>query len=261
MPHAMLRLNKSASSPVLPSTLHVINSDAPSRPRRRLSTNDKNYHKWAIIIAVSILLSIMCIFFGLKTQSTLGYVNQYEHVDYALRLNSLNSVSPQRTSLPLSTFSDLSHAFENSDLVALYFAASWCPMSTPVSLLLDTFYGDNDTILNHDGTRKSLSIVYISSDKTIDEFNRYVHNRNWIAVPYESPQRNLLKRHFATCAQRELLELGIDRMHDIPTIIVIDSATQGIITFNGVKDLENLREESLEHWKAIQGWIRRAKAG
>ncbi len=201
----------------------------------------------------------MCKFFGLKPQSAISNVNQFEHVDSAIRLDSLNDVGSQRTSLPLSKFSDLSYTFENSDLVALYFAAAWCPMSTPVSLLLDTIFGDNDTLLNLDGTRKSLSIVYISSDKTIDEFNKFVHNRNWVSVPYESPQRTLLKRHFSTCAQSELVELGIDRMYEIPTIIVIDSATHGIITFDGVKDLENLREESLEHWKNMQGWIQTAK--
>jgi hypothetical protein len=48
-------------------------------------------------------------------------------------------------------------------------------------------------------------------------------------------------------------------MHEIPTIIVIDSASHGIITFNGVNDLETLGEESLEHWKDIQSWTRTAK--
>lgn len=263
MPHVIQRRHNSASSTVLPSIYDDVKSDEPLRPRRRRATQQVNINtcsgRWTIIIALTILLSIICIFFGSKTQSALNNVHQDEQADASIHIDSPRDVGIHRT-LPLSEFSDLTYALENSDLVALYFAASWCPMSTPISHSLDTTYGENDTLpLNRDGTRKPLSIVYVSSDKTNDEFNRYIRNRNWIAVPYESPQRNLLKRHFSTCAQRELVELGIDRMHEIPTIIVIDGATHGVITFNGVNDVTNMREKALNHWKDIQGWIRTAQ--
>jgi len=258
----------SSTSTVLPSTNQDIIPDAPSRPRRRsglslsTSTKIKTYFgrwRWAIIIfSVSIILFITWIFAGSNNaQSSPNWNHLDENVDSSKPI--IDSRHVVQTSLPLSKFSDLSYALQNSDLVALYFAASWCPMSTPVSHLLDSTFGENVVLLTHDGKRKTLSIVYISSDKTIDEFNGYIRNRNWIAVPYESSQRNLLKRHFSTCAKRELVELDIDRMHEIPTIIVIDSATHGIITFNGVNDLETLGEESLEHWKDIQSWTRTAK--
>ena len=162
--------------------------------------------------------------------------------------------------LPLSQFTDLSFALGNSDLVALYFAASWCPMSTPVSQALDEAFGRNDALLADGGGRKTLSIVYVSSDKTLEQYNGYLHNRNWIAIPFESTQRNQLKRHFATCAHRELEELGIDRKHEIPTIIVIDSQTQGIITTNGADDVESMGAGSLDHWKDMQEWIRKTEA-
>lgn len=164
-----------------------------------------------------------------------------------------------RSSLPLSQFSDLSFALQNSDLLALYFAASWCPMSTPVSLALDEAFGENGVLLTPDEKgRKSLSVVYVSSDKTIQEYDGYTHNRNWIAVPFESPQRSQLKRHFSTCAHRELEELGIDRKHEIPTIIVIDTQTRGIITTNGADDVDRMGSQALEHWKDMQGGIRKA---
>jgi hypothetical protein len=111
-------------------------------------------------------------------------------------------------------------------------------------------------LLSNEGGRKILAVVYVSSDETLDEFNGYIRNRQWLAVPYESKQRNDLKRHFSTCAKRELEDLNIDRKHEIPTIIVIDSETHGIITTNGADDVDQMGEDSLQHWKDIQDWIR-----
>jgi len=129
-------------------------------------------------------------------------------------------------------------------------------MSTPISLALDSAFGRTDMLLSNEGGRKILAVVYVSSDETLDEFNGYIRNRQWLAVPYESKQRNDLKRHFSTCAKRELEDLNIDRKHEIPTIIVIDSETHGIITTNGADDVDQMGEDSLQHWKDIQDWIR-----
>jgi len=202
-------------------------------------------------------------FFGLKTQSAPGH-NHREEQDIP-SLSHKAQHSPRSTnghsSLPLSQFSELSFALQNSDLLALYFAASWCPMSTPTSRALDDAFGKNGVLLTPEGGRKTLSVVYVSSDKTLDEYNGYIHDRNWIAIPFESPQRSQLKRHFSTCAHRELEELGIDRKHEIPTIIVIDSQTQGIITTNGADDVDQMGEGALEHWTDMQTWIKKTAVG
>lgn len=136
------------------------------------------------------------------------------------------SSAPAAAVLPLSKYSELSYALQHSDLVALYFAASWCGMSTPVSRLLDETFGESSSeniILGPDGARKPLSIVYVSSDRSLEDYDNYTEGRNWLAVPYDSPQITQLKRHFKTCARPEMEALGIDREHEIPTIIVIDS--------------------------------------
>lgn len=157
---------------------------------------------------------------------------------------------------PLARFSELAGALEQSELLALYFAASWCSMSTPISHALDRAFGAQHAAASARGGRDALAIVYVSSDKTLDEYTAYLHQRNWLAVPFASPQRNELKRHFATCAHRELEELDMDRKHEIPTIIVIDSRSQGIITTNGAGDVEQLGTGALEHWQKILQGIR-----
>jgi len=151
---------------------------------------------------------------------------------------------------PLDRFSELQYALEHSKLVLLYFAASW----SPISDALDEAFGKGDVLLTRNGQKKTLSIIYVSSDKTLQEFTEYTRKRHWLPIPFESPEKNQLKRHFATCAHRELEELQFDRKHEIPTGIVIESRTQGIITTNGADDVEEMGAGALEHWLKMQGW-------
>lgn len=159
---------------------------------------------------------------------------------------------------PLAKFTHLKFALEHSKIVLLYFAASWCPMSTPVSVLLDKVFGSNNLVLGpedtspEDRTGKTLSIVYVSSDSDQEEYDSYLVGRNWLSVPFSSGQRADLKRHFATCAHRELKELGIDRKQEIPTIIVLDGRSQGVLTTAGVDDLDRLGAGAMDHWLDLQ---------
>lgn len=125
-------------------------------------------------------------------------------------------------------------------------------MSTPISRALDEAFGDSDEVLTLDGQRKTLSIVYVSSDRSLEDYRDYISGRNWLAIPYESEERTLLKQHFKTCARPEMGELGIDREHEIPTIIVIDSSNHEVLTTEGVKDMRYLKEEALDHWIQLQ---------
>ena len=166
---------------------------------------------------------------------------------------------PPEVLLPLSKYSELTYALEHSDLVALYFAASWCGMSTPVSHILDETFGTNSgdgIILSLDGERKPLSIVYVSSDRSLEDYNNYIEGRNWLAVPYDSPQITQLKQHFHTCARPEMEVLGIEREHEIPTIIVIDSKDHEVLTSEGVKDVKHLKAKALDYWKELSNSVK-----
>mmetsp|Transcript_25530 Transcript_25530/g.61388 ORF Transcript_25530/g.61388 Transcript_25530/m.61388 type:complete len:282 (+) Transcript_25530:126-971(+) len=240
-----------------------------SRRRIRLGLSVSPYDRtslirWSFLVFISIIIALLT---WKPILSLLGLRTEHKHTgehDISSLPDDHRHLSPRSnnlpSSLPLSKFTELSLALENSDMVALYFAASWCPMSTPISLALDEAFGKNDMLLTPGGERKTLSVVYVSSDKTLDQYNGYLHDRNWISIPFESPQRNQLKRHFSTCAHRELDELGMDRKHEIPTIIVIDSQTQGVITTSGASDVEQMGAGSLDHWRSMQEWIRKSKA-
>eukprot|EP00557_Chaetoceros_sp_GSL56_P001697 CAMPEP_0176504238 /NCGR_PEP_ID=MMETSP0200_2-20121128/15814_1 /TAXON_ID=947934 /ORGANISM="Chaetoceros sp., Strain GSL56" /LENGTH=157 /DNA_ID=CAMNT_0017903631 /DNA_START=571 /DNA_END=1044 /DNA_ORIENTATION=+ len=104
--------------------------------------------------------------------------------------------------------------------------------------------------------QKDFALVYISSDTSVDEMKDYM-KWNWIGIPFDSPDRNELKRYFKTCAQNEMEELGIDaRRFEIPSLFILDTVTQDIISTNGVGDLQYYGEEVLDHWLEIQSLMR-----
>ena len=154
---------------------------------------------------------------------------------------------------PLAGFPSLQYALDNSQIVGLYFAASWCPMSTPVTKLIDEKLGDillpppssepDETLLQRSG----ISLVYVSSDRNAEEMDSYLQ-RNWMAVPFDSDDRSDLKRHFRTCAKRELEPLEMEREYEIPTLILVSGETHQVLTYSGVQELKEHGEQAVDHW-------------
>jgi Thioredoxin-like len=183
-----------------------------------------------------------------------------------------------------SVFPSLQYALQHSDIVLLYFAAAWCPMSTPVTKLVDELFSplllppprsDDETaekardLEKHhqqldNGTKrygKKISLVYISSDQTAAEMERY-KKPNWMVVPFfdKNDERAKIKRHFKTCAKREMPELHMStRQHEIPTLIVLAGNAGGngvdsikmqrqpllqVLTFHGIKDIKQAVAEA-----------------
>ena len=164
----------------------------------------------------------------------------------------------QRRLLPLAEFSSLQYALDRSQLVALYFAASWCPMSTPVTNLIDKLL--RDMLLPPPATvgkqrtpthGNKLALVYVSSDTSAAEMTEYMRP-NWMAVPYESEERNNLKRHFSTSAKRELGPLNMERKHEIPTLLLLSGETHQPITYDGIQDLKEYGVEAVQHWLELE---------
>ena len=69
-----------------------------------------------------------------------------------------------------------------------------------------------------------------------------------MAVPWDSPERTQLKRHFRVCAKPEVQALGIDRTMEIPTLLILDSVTHAVVTTGGVQDLKEYEDRALDHW-------------
>ena len=175
----------------------------------------------------------------------------------------------QQQNLPLYKFESLRYALQKSELVLLYFAASWCPMSAPVTDQLDSLFRDilippasiqvdsNDKNKLEDAVQRlvkdsippeGISLVYVSSDKSQGEMKDY-QKTNWMVVPYDSPDRNNLKRHFETCAKIEMESLGIkERQGELPSLIVISGASHQVLTMDGVDHIKDKGQKAVDYW-------------
>ena len=133
-------------------------------------------------------------------------------------------------------FSSLAACMSSSNITGLYFASSWCPDCTPITPLLKKAY-ENEM---NDG---KFGVVYVSSDRNEDEMMKSFSNTHgsWGYVPFDNADRSELKRYFGTCAGKEVQELGIsfsERKNGIPTLIIIDSKSEQILSYQGVHHLE-----------------------
>jgi len=156
--------------------------------------------------------------------------------------------------LVLPKLPTLKSELEKSDVVVLYFAASWCKMSDPISAKIDRFLGpklqEYQKITPSSSHRRPLSLIYVSSDKSKLQFKDYTRNRFWKRVPFTSGlgERKLLKRYFKVCAKRELEELHMTREHEIPFFVVLDGKTHKTLSIRGIEALKLLGEGTLKYW-------------
>lgn len=168
-------------------------------------------------------------------------------------------MSVQEQALPLSEFETVNNALEHVNLVGIYFAASWCPMSTPITNQLEEYFSSVPNLLYNPGESKTqkheFAIVNVSSDTSQSAMEDYLRP-GWIGVPFDSTETVALKKHFSVCAKREMAALGFERKFEIPTLIILDGESHGTITTNGVYDLEVGGSSALDRWIYMQTVIR-----
>jgi len=117
-------------------------------------------------------------------------------------------------------------AFESlkGKIVALYFGAEWCPMTTRFSPTLDEFYNKHSVSM-HSGEAKlfPFEVVFVSSDSSSEQ---YIHHRTpfpWLSVDLNNPLTGELKKKYRVWAKKESQTFGQDRRSGIPALVVIDS--------------------------------------
>ncbi len=104
------------------------------------------------------------------------------------------------------------------EVIGLYFSAHWCPPCRHFTPNLAGTY-------RHLSGAKSLEIVFVSSDRTPEEFSAYFAQMPWLAVPFG--ERSL--------ARRLALRHGI---LGIPALILVHGPTGELISKNGRSILE-----------------------
>ena len=111
-----------------------------------------------------------------------------------------------------------------SELLCLYFAASWCPDCTPVTASLKELYEKQDM------NKKLFEILYVSSDSSAEQMAKSAESSfgSWSVIPFLNvEERTNLKTHFKAYAGKEasVLGLGMVGRNGIPYVVVINCKT------------------------------------
>eukprot|EP01094_Clydonella_sp_ATCC50884_P020387 TRINITY_DN422_c0_g1_i1.p2 TRINITY_DN422_c0_g1~~TRINITY_DN422_c0_g1_i1.p2 ORF type:complete len:293 (-),score=116.44 TRINITY_DN422_c0_g1_i1:75-953(-) len=96
-------------------------------------------------------------------------------------------------------------ALGDAEHIGIYFSAHWCPPCRRFTPQLAKMY----TTLRGDG--KKFQVVFVSSDKSIEQYNEYFGEMPWLAVPFEDRAR---KGSLA----------GEFEVSGIPRLVIVDRA-------------------------------------
>jgi len=98
-------------------------------------------------------------------------------------------------------------------VIGLYFSAHWCPPCRGFTPKLVEMYQK----LKAAG--KDIEIVFVSSDKSMQEFQEYFAEMPWCAIPQGDPRKGKLSKMF--------------EIEGIPSFVIIDGETGATINANG----------------------------
>ena len=112
-------------------------------------------------------------------------------------------------------------------VIGLYFSAHWCPPCRAFTDKLKTFYHSSD----NRNSPIQMEVVFVSCDRSEEEFTKYFQTMPWLAVPYDSPQREFMREGF---------QIG-----GVPTLIII-SPTGNTVCNNAINF--NFNKHILETW-------------
>ena len=129
----------------------------------------------------------------------------------------------------------------NKDFVLLYFSASWCPPCQAFSPVLIDFY-------QRYAAEFKLEVVYVSSDRSLNEFNDYYGKMPWAAIPTDSGAAKM-KSDLA----------GKLQIRGIPALIVLDAKSGLFVTAETREQIQKLKitdaaavKQLVESWKATE---------
>jgi nucleoredoxin len=129
-----------------------------------------------------------------------------------------------------------SDLLQKKELVLLYFSASWCPPCKAFSPILVDFYKKH-------AIKEKMEIIYVSSDRTIPDFEAYYSKMPWLSIPTEEGS--------AQIKQALAAKLGIQ---GIPSLIVLDAKTGEFISATAREDVTKASSAASAGTDLIAQW-------
>lgn len=115
-------------------------------------------------------------------------------------------------------------------ITCLYFSAKWCPLCVTFTPILIDFYSEINI------EEKLLEIIYVSRDKTKDEFEEIYKEMPWLAFPFgDSRIKKLVDAH---------------DVKGIPLLIVLKRNGEAA-TVHGKKDIMTEGYDVFQKWQQL----------
>jgi thiol-disulfide isomerase/thioredoxin len=81
---------------------------------------------------------------------------------------------------PSFVFVSTQQALQGKRLVALYFSAHWCPPCRQFTPIFSEFYSTLKEV-----HPEAMEVVFLSSDRDFNGFQRYFSSMPWLSVPFD----------------------------------------------------------------------------
>jgi len=125
-------------------------------------------------------------------------------------------------------------ALKDTDLVALYFSASWCPPCRQFTPVLIDFY-------NKVASKHNVQVIFVSSDQDDTSFSNYYAKMPWLAIP---PDQRSVKEYMA----QKL------KIRGIPALVVLDARTGFFVTSDARNDVSSAAGDVRRGAEVIASW-------
>lgn len=137
-------------------------------------------------------------------------------------------------------------AVGTNGLLALYFAAEWCPDCRAFQPKLNEFYAQANA------STQQLDVVFVSSDMTEEaqQANFTQKHGPWWMIPRDAEIRNELRRKYGIRNGKDDAEVGVThRNSGIPALVIIRPDGE-VLDFQGVQKVESDGVQALATWQA-----------
>ncbi len=129
---------------------------------------------------------------------------------------------------------DTKSTLKEYEFIGLFFHSHWClPGRTFNSKLIDVIY---DTIKKDTGREKEVEIIYISYDRTRQEFDDYFSQLPYLGLPYGDPKRDEI--------------IGTFGILGIPSLLIFNRDGQ-LLKEDARDDILKLKEKCVDEWRKL----------
>ncbi|XP_058769080.1 probable nucleoredoxin 1 [Vicia villosa] len=130
--------------------------------------------------------------------------------------------------------------------VLLYFSAQWCP---PCRAFLPKLIEAYHKIKAQDNA--ALEVVFISSDRDQDSFDKFFAEMPWLALPFGDSRKELLSRKFKVSGIPKLVAIGPSGRtvtHEARDLVGLYGADAYPFTEERIKEIEAHKDEIAKGW-------------